>query len=64
MTEGVAVWSLLAAAVGVAVTHTALGPDHYLPFVMLARARKWSWARTLTVTGICGLGHVASSVLL
>ena len=64
MTEGVAFWSLLVAAVGVAVTHTALGPDHYLPFVMLSRARKWSWARTLTVTGICGLGHVASSVLL
>lgn len=59
-------WSLsvLGAAAGVAVTHTALGPDHYLPFVMLARARNWSVARTLWVTAACGLGHVASSVLL
>jgi len=56
--------SLLAAAVGVAVIHTLLGPDHYLPFVMLSRARKWSLARTLTVTLACGVGHVASSVVL
>lgn len=64
MTDGVAMWSLLTAAFGVAIAHTALGPDHYLPFVMLARARKWSWARTLTVTAVCGIGHVGSSILL
>ena len=57
-------WSLLVAAAGVALVHTALGPDHYLPFVMLARARRWSARRTAAVTALCGLGHVASSVLL
>jgi hypothetical protein len=57
-------WSLLAAAAGVALTHTLLGPDHYLPFVMLSRARRWSRARTLAVTVACGLGHVLSSLLL
>ncbi len=57
-------FSLLAAAAGVAVTHTLLGPDHYLPFVMLARARGWSRARTVAVTAVCGLGHVASSLIL
>jgi hypothetical protein len=56
--------SLLLAAAGVAVVHTALGPDHYLPFVMLARARGWSPRRTAVVTALCGLGHVASSVVL
>jgi len=56
--------SVLGAAGGVAFLHTILGPDHYLPFVVLARARSWSIARTLVVTAICGLGHVASSVLL
>jgi hypothetical protein len=56
--------SLLVAAVGVGVVHTALGPDHYLPFVALARARGWSRARTLAVTAACGTGHVAASLAL
>jgi nickel/cobalt exporter len=55
---------LLLAAVGIAVLHTAVGPDHYLPFAMLARSRHWSLQRTLFVTAICGIGHVASSLLL
>lgn len=57
-------WTLLSAAIGVAFVHTALGPDHYLPFVMLSRARGWSLGRTLWITAICGLGHVLSSLLL
>ncbi len=57
-------WSLVAAAIGVAVVHTALGPDHYLPFVMLARARRWSLPRTLLITLMCGIAHVVSSVVL
>lgn len=56
--------NLLIAAVSVALIHTALGPDHYLPFVMIARARRWTMRRTLAVTAVCGLGHVASSLLL
>lgn len=57
-------WNLLLAAVGVAVVHTALGPDHYLPFVMIGRARRWSLPRTLLVTTLCGIGHVGSSLVL
>lgn len=56
--------ALVAAAVGIGVTHTVLGPDHYLPFVMLARARSWSWPRTLAVTTACGVGHVLASIAL
>jgi sulfite exporter TauE/SafE len=55
---------LLLAAVGIALVHTLAGPDHYLPFVMLSRARKWSARKTLWVTAVCGLGHVASSLVL
>jgi nickel/cobalt exporter len=55
---------LLGAAAAVAITHTALGPDHYLPFLMLSRARGWSRARTLAVTIVCGIAHVGSSVAL
>jgi len=52
----------LAASLG--VFHTLIGPDHYLPFVMIARARNWSLARTNMLTFVCGLGHVLSSVVL
>lgn len=63
MSEG-AGFSLLAAAGGVALAHTLLGPDHYLPFIMIARARRWSRARAVAVTAICGIGHVVSSLAL
>ncbi len=56
--------AVIGTAAGVGFLHTLLGPDHYLPFVMLARARGWSRARTLTVTAACGAGHVAASLAL
>ncbi|MBL8734649.1 MAG: hypothetical protein JNN13_19895 [Planctomycetes bacterium] len=56
--------SLLLTAVTVALLHTVTGPDHYVPFVALAKARNWTMRRTLWVTGICGLGHVLSSLVL
>jgi len=56
--------TLLATAACVAVAHTALGPDHFLPFVMLSRARGWSRSRTLAITAACGVGHVGSSLVI
>jgi ABC-type nickel/cobalt efflux system permease component RcnA len=56
--------NLLAATAAIALTHTVLGPDHTLPFVMLGRAQRWSRRTTMAVTFLCGLGHVASSLLL
>jgi len=61
---GTASQSILLAALGVGFLHTLLGPDHTLPFIMLARARHWSWQRTLGITFLCGLGHVGSSLVL
>jgi nickel/cobalt transporter (NicO) family protein len=51
-----------AAAIGLG--HTVLGPDHYLPFIVLSKARKWRGSRTTLITLFCGLGHVLSSVIL
>lgn len=48
----------------IGLTHTLLGPDHYIPFVAISRARNWSVRRTMVVTVLCGVGHVGSSVLL
>ena len=44
--------------------HTAAGPDHYLPFVALARANHWTIKRLSTITCLCGIGHVLSSIVL
>lgn len=44
--------------------HTILGPDHYVPFIVLSKARNWSKSKTMWVTFFSGLGHVSSSVLL
>ena len=56
--------SLLAAAFGVGVVHTLLGPDHYLPFIMLAKARGIAGMQTIAVTSLFGLRKGASSVIL
>ena len=55
---------LITATVSLALIHTLAGPDHYLPFIVISRAKKWSLARTASFTALCGLGHVGSSVLL
>ena len=44
--------------------HTLAGPDHYLPFVVMAKARRWSAGKTAAMTVLCGLGHVGSSILI
>ena len=51
-------------AVSIGFFHTLLGPDHYLPFIVMARARRWSLLKTGWVTFLCGIGHIMSSVLL
>jgi len=55
---------LLITAAGTGFVHALVGPDHYLPFIFIAKARKWSLKKTLFVTFYCGLGHLASSVII
>jgi len=55
---------LAATAAAIGFVHTVTGPDHYLPFIVIGRARRWSLGRTLGVTGLCGLGHVLGSIVL
>lgn len=56
--------AILLTAASLGFIHTVLGPDHYIPFVALAKARNWTRTRTAAVTFLCGLGHVGSSVLI
>lgn len=62
MTYEIQVLCITAATIG--VVHTALGPDHYLPFIMMGRAQHWPLRKTVVVTLLCGAAHVASSVVL
>jgi len=55
---------LIITAVSIGFLHTLFGPDHYVPFIVMARARKWSYLKTIVVTLACGIGHVGSSVVL
>jgi sulfite exporter TauE/SafE len=55
---------LLLTAASIAFLHTVLGPDHYLVFTAMGKARRWGLGKTLRITLICGAGHVLGSVLL
>jgi ABC-type nickel/cobalt efflux system permease component RcnA len=58
------VYALCGTAVFLGWFHTSVGPDHYLPFIVMSKARKWSMIRTTWITFLCGVGHVGSSVVL
>jgi len=62
MSEEIIILAGTAASLG--FVHTILGPDHYLPFIVLAQSRKWSGIKTAMITFLCGLGHILSSVVL
>ena len=62
MSDSIAILSVTAVSLG--FIHTILGPDHYLPFIVISEAKKWSVRKTMLVTFLCGLGHVLSSVVL
>ena len=56
--------ALISTAISIACLHTLTGPDHYLPFIALSKARGWRLGKTIGWTITCGMGHVLSSVLL
>jgi nickel/cobalt exporter len=62
MNESIALLSVTAISIG--FVHTVLGPDHYLPFIVLSEAKKWTLRKTMFITFLCGIGHVLSSVVL
>ena len=55
---------LVVTAISIGFIHTIIGPDHYLPFIMIARAREWTFRKTTVITLLCGIGHVLGSVIL
>jgi sulfite exporter TauE/SafE len=55
---------LLLTTASIAFLHTILGPDHYIVFTAMGKAREWSLSKTLRITLYCGIGHVLGSVVI
>ncbi len=55
---------LIFSAAAIGFVHTLLGPDHYLPFIVMSKAGKWNMKKTVGITILSGIGHVGSSVVL
>jgi len=55
---------LMTTAASIGFFHTLVGPDHYLPFIVISRSGKWSLFKTGWATALCGVGHILSSVIL
>jgi ABC-type nickel/cobalt efflux system permease component RcnA len=54
---------LLATAGGTALLHTLI-PDHWLPFVLIGRAREWSGRTIFLISSLSALVHVVLSICL
>ncbi len=55
--------AFLGAGLLVTVLHT-VAPDHWLPFIVVGRARRWPLARTLRLTLLSSAAHVGLTILL
>ena len=62
MNNEISLLALTAASIG--FFHTLFGPDHYLPFIMMSKARNWKMSKTMLITFLCGIGHVGSSIFM
>ena len=62
MNSEIQLLAITAASIG--LFHTLFGPDHYLPFIVMSKAGRWSMRKTMWVTFASGVGHVLSSVAL
>lgn len=55
--------SLLGGGFVAAFLHAAL-PTHWLPFVLVGRAQKWTLGKTLGAVATAGLAHIATTAVL
>jgi len=55
---------LIGTALFIALTHTLIGVDHYVPFIALSKSNNWTLKKTILIVLLCGIGHVLGSVIL
>jgi len=56
-------YALLSTAAATSFLHTLI-PDHWLPFVLIGRSRRWTTATVVLVSGLSGLIHTLLSIVL
>ena len=56
--------ALLGTSIAVGFIHTLVGVDHYLPFIALGAAERWSLKKSLSWTTLCGVAHLGSTLVL
>lgn len=56
-------WALMAVSFLLATSHS-LSPDHWFPFVMVGRARRWKVSWVLGLACLAAVGHVGTSVVI
>ena len=56
-------WSLIGGGFVAAFLHAAL-PTHWLPFVLVGRAQKWSLARLLAAVATAGVAHICTTAVV
>lgn len=54
---------LIFSSLSTAIFHTLI-PDHWLPFVLIGRAREWSVKKTAMISGFSAFLHVSLSLVL
>ncbi len=57
------VWVVVAGSAAVGAIH-ALLPDHWIPFVLLSKARRWDLGRSLAAVVAGGVAHLGSTAAL
>ncbi len=54
---------IIAGSILLSVVH-ALIPNHWLPFVAIGRAERWSIRETLVVSAIAGTAHIGATIIV
>lgn len=54
---------VLISSVALSIVHAAI-PNHWMPLVAVGNTERWSMRETLAATGIAGLAHVLSTILI
>lgn len=63
MNDNAFIFTLVSTGFSVAFLHAAI-PTHWLPFVMVGRARNWTRRQILFAVALAGGGHVLATTLL
>jgi hypothetical protein len=56
--------SIVLIIISLTCLHICTGPDHYLPFIALSKSRNWGVGKTILWTTLCGIGHIAGSIII